>query len=579
MYNVKDNAEAKLQVGLSSLATTVVVEIGTGMLFPEAPFIAVLNKRDSDWNITKSEKVEITAKDWDQFIITRGFEDTTPTDFNAWDYLSLFVMARHIQDLNSEIETNASNIWALNTRMTAAEEAIDDLQKAWAIDHLETTLMIWEKYTANDKLFAQFTPKASNCDVAIPIGNVASNTQLHIQRASSCKAWNTLKLKLRKVWEPTTKVVVDIQKAVIATNGTEYYWYWDWTTIASAEVPYSTFTTEWQVVEFTFDQEFWGWDESEVLAVVVHQNDDIVNASNYYELAADSTQYSEAFRVVFVNGETRTFNKMMPYCEWEGLAPVMLCRCDSARYTVPYDLPILLNASWSITNGVIWRYIPTRNGQNIKLTGHVVCSVSSSYSNRYGYFNLYDGSNWANLMNKQWSINEDIAWNGNKSSAWANLLIQIWTTYSGRQWSYSNLNIYTTNGSITKTQEWTLVAVNEVKTPGNNVPAVLVWKVWDGFFNWGKYWEPDKYNVSFSVGGWNTNSNGWFEVPCDGMVKVRINNNATDHYNYIDMNWQRIMQQGYGWLVNMIKVKKWDYFYWYADYSNWYSYADFYPDN
>lgn len=29
MYNVKDNAEAKLQVGLSSLATTVVVEIGS----------------------------------------------------------------------------------------------------------------------------------------------------------------------------------------------------------------------------------------------------------------------------------------------------------------------------------------------------------------------------------------------------------------------------------------------------------------------------------------------------------------------------------------------------------------------
>ena len=150
MYNVKDNAESKLQVWLSSLATTLVVEMGTWMNFPEPPFIAVLNKRDSDWNITKSEKVEVTAKDWDQFIVTRGFEDTTPADFNAWDHLSLFVMARHIQDLNTDIETNAANIWSLGERMTSAEEAIEELQQAWAIDHLEENEIIGELYTMND---------------------------------------------------------------------------------------------------------------------------------------------------------------------------------------------------------------------------------------------------------------------------------------------------------------------------------------------------------------------------------------------------------------------------------------------
>ena len=88
MYNVKDNAEAKLQVWLSSLATTLVVELGNGMLFPDAPFLAVLNKRDNDWKITKSEKVEVTAKDWDQFTVNRGYEWTTPLDFNAWDFFS-----------------------------------------------------------------------------------------------------------------------------------------------------------------------------------------------------------------------------------------------------------------------------------------------------------------------------------------------------------------------------------------------------------------------------------------------------------------------------------------------------------
>ena len=109
MYNVKDNAEAKLQVWLSSLATTLVVELGNWMLFPEAPFIAVLNKRDSDWKITKSEKVEVIDKDGDQFTVNRGFESTTPQDFNAWDFFSLFVLAKHIQELQEWVEISAND--------------------------------------------------------------------------------------------------------------------------------------------------------------------------------------------------------------------------------------------------------------------------------------------------------------------------------------------------------------------------------------------------------------------------------------------------------------------------------------
>ena len=575
MYNVKDNAEAKLQVGLSSLATTIVVEIWSWMNFPEAPFIAVLNKRDDDWNITKSEKVEVTAKDWDQFTVTRWFEDTTPSDFNAWDYLSLFVIARHIQDLQSWIETNAWHIVTLWERMTSAEDAIEDLQRAWAIDHLETNLIVGERYTANDTLFAQFTPKATDCNVAIPVGNVDANKQIHIQRASSTVAWNTVKMKIRRVWEPTTKVYVEIQKATVVNDTNESYWYWNWEVLATAFLPYSTFTDSRQEVTFTFDNEFWGWETSEILSVVVHQDDNIVNASNYYEIAADSTQFSEWFRAVFVNWESRIYNKMMPYCEWTGLAFAMLSRCDSSRYTVPYDLPILENASWSCTNGSIWRYISCKNWQYIKLKGHVSCSVSTSYSNRYGYFNLYDWGSWALILNKQWSINEDIEINQNKSSSHANLLIQIWTTYNWRQWSYSNLYIYTTNWSINKTQNWTLVKVVWVANVWEVVPAILTWKVWNEFFVGWKYCEDDNYTLSFSTNGW-TNNNCWFVAHADGLVKLRIATSDTAHNNYINYNDIRILEQWWG-RYELFHVKKWDTIFWYADYSWWNAYADFYP--
>ena len=138
MYNVKDNAESSLQVWLSSLATTLVVEMWTGMIFPAPPFVAVLNRRDSDWKITKSEKVEVTAKDWDQFTINRGFDWDTPQDFNAWDYFSLFVLAKHIQELQERSEYSAKDTAIAN------EYSNESTYTVWSI-----VMYKWDRYRCN----------------------------------------------------------------------------------------------------------------------------------------------------------------------------------------------------------------------------------------------------------------------------------------------------------------------------------------------------------------------------------------------------------------------------------------------
>lgn len=39
-----------------------------------------------------------------------------------------------------------------------------------------------------------------------------------------------------------------------------------------------------------------------------------MNAQNFYRLYCDSTQYSEAFSAVAVNGDSRVRSKLMPYC-------------------------------------------------------------------------------------------------------------------------------------------------------------------------------------------------------------------------------------------------------------------------
>ena len=200
MYNVKDNAEAKLQVWLSSLATTLVVELGNWMLFPEAPFIAVLNKRDSDWKITKSEKVEVTAKDGDQFTVNRGYEWTTPLDFNAWDFFSLFVLAKHIQELQEWVEISA------NDTAIANEYSSSSTYSVWAI-----VMYKWDRYRCTTAVSTaeNFNPnKWTKVSVQSNISTIESNVSwLQTNMNNILTNWIPTQVLTKKyiIWESFTK--------------------------------------------------------------------------------------------------------------------------------------------------------------------------------------------------------------------------------------------------------------------------------------------------------------------------------------------------------------------------------------
>lgn len=131
MYKVKDNAESQLQFGISSVATTLVVKEGQGAKFPEVPFLVVLNKRNSDWEITKSEKVEVSSVNGDQFTISRGYEWTTPSDFSADDFVSLFVLARHIEELQTEVAKKAdqTDVQSVAQRADSLEEKLSTAEE------------------------------------------------------------------------------------------------------------------------------------------------------------------------------------------------------------------------------------------------------------------------------------------------------------------------------------------------------------------------------------------------------------------------------------------------------------------
>lgn len=245
--------------------------------------------------------------------------------------------ALKLATISSWTVTDARNmipkVWELNTQIESIFDSLEDLderveklEEAGAIDHLEESGLVGELYTLEDKLFKQYTPALADSTLDCNVSDVADNTQIHIQRIASGVASNQLKLKVKMVGESTQNLKVEVRKwvQVTVTEWVEAYWYWN-QVVASGSIPYSEISTDYAEKTITLDNEFW-WTKGELLDVVVYM--DTVNATNYYCVACDSTQYSEWFSYVSVNGSTRTRSKLMPYCISDGFAQSLLCKVD-----------------------------------------------------------------------------------------------------------------------------------------------------------------------------------------------------------------------------------------------------------
>ena len=438
MYKVKDNAEAQLQFGISSVATTFVVKEGQGAKFPEVPFLVVLNKRNSDWEITKSEKVEVSWVNGDQFTISRGYEWTTPSDFSADDFVSLFVLARHIEELQTEVakkadqtdvQSVAQKTSTLEEKLSTAEGQITQLVESGTPSYLGITGIVWEKYTMEDTLFLQKTPTFIDSAIAINVGDIDKNKEIHIQRIGSWTASNQLKLKMKKFWAPTTSVIVDVRKGIkVDVSDMEAYRYGG-EVIATTTIAYTEFTTDWKEFTLTLNNQF-GRTKGELLDIVVYQQWGIVNSTNYYQIACDSTQYSEAFSAVAVNGNSRVRNKLMPYCVSEGFVEECLSKKSDEVMNIEWSVPII--NEWA-KSGDIARYetkvFHTLTGYK-KLHISFLWNVSSSEwwfavrVNGKNYFNWYSSIDNDLVCNPE-DVIQFVAYNSGSSTTFSYQYLRI----------------------------------------------------------------------------------------------------------------------------------------------------------
>ena len=339
-------------------------------------------------------------------------------------------MIKKVWELNTAIES-------LTSYVTDIDDRVKELEAAWAIDHLEEQALVWELYTTSNTLFRQQTPTLANSTVEdCHVWDTAANTEIHIQRIASWVEWNTLKLKSKMVGSPTTNMKVEVREwvQVTVTANSEAYWYWDESKVlATWTLAYTNFSTSWAEVTFTLDNAI-SVDEWTLLDIVVYQESwwtKVVNASNYYILACDSTQWSEAFSFVSVNGSTRTRSKLMPYCISSCFAQSLLCKpWSSIKLRENCALNKTSNSGSSSFTDDIYTITTTWSYNfscNLSHSSQNASSCTFNLKNKWSDTNLYSLSYmWSKQVNTDLSLT---SWN----TLQIDFRVPSWTS-----WGYSN---------------------------------------------------------------------------------------------------------------------------------------------
>lgn len=726
MYKVKDNAEAQLQFGISSVATTIVVKEGQGARFPEVPFLAVLNKRNSDWEITKSEKVEVSAVSGDQFTISRGYEWTTPSDFSADDFVSLFVLAKHIEELQTEVakkadqtdvQSVAQRTDSLEEKITTAEGKIEKLEEAGESDHLSAKIVLWESLTGdtyqtktwpwiqakivrvkdwntynrfwqNDSAYnvnkisfydehnaviprdqyqsphvaientggsttnlytnqnftfktiktitkmeilfknpgsgqicsyeptievttnnntwttiawesakpiasesftsprtgvkqsvnlrqwesvayteeekKKLTPVVQNIPLfkqklapfsahllPLALGDVDARKELHIQAISSWIASNKFKLSLAKVGAPTTSIIIEVKKGEKVEiprwsaqywekNGTEVesYWYGDGAVLASATIPYTQLTTDFQELEVTLNQTL-NLEQGELYSIILKQTDGIVNTSNYYTIACDKDQYSEAFSAVAVNGTARSNTKLIPYCRSESLITECLARISEIKRWGSGRFLLISDANKRV---YVERYQTTILQS---FSGYSTYHIEYSPQNVGGEYGIIVRVNGEQRISSGYSaVNQTI---NVSSTDVVTIVAHNWWS-SNQNFGYTNLKVYVVNPLLTKQGE--SVLPREWVPLGKSMAVTIFGVHIDD--SWKLYWEKQIIPLNLTLNQYKISTQR--PAPSDGLLVVDIKSGMTSGITIGD---QRFYSTDNTEMVVPVLVRQW----------------------
>lgn len=539
-YQTTNNANSVLIAWISAISTTILIKDWDQNIFPsQFPFLLTLEHKDWNWNVILREIVKVISQNQNTYIVERWawmcvqddtasnrIQDNTPHAFESWDSVSLYRTAEQVKQIQDNMwkltkseaiadeysttkqylvwdvvmydweryEAIEETTWPFDStkrEKSQIQELIFDLDKkvkTLSTNSLSEKYIVWDKYTADDNLYVQTPATESDSTVEQNIGDVDWNKEIHIQQIWNWKWSDTLKLKIKKVWDPTTTLHCEIQKWVkFEVSETESARAWNWVAIASSSIAYSDITSSRQEITLTFDEEFWRT-EWELLDVVLYQDSKIVNATNYYQIACDSTKTSESNRCVCVDWETKVSNYNMPYCSSECFEDKLLSKtmnvlrsASNLSFTFPYEVKNTSNTTLNyFFDFYLWWYGSVTATVNFKKVDWEWTTTYNQNVSRTGSW-----GSWSTETNHTITVDPWETLTVSHVSQTTTPRYMNWTP-----WIFPKMNDY-----------WLLYFAwnNVVWEIGEYWPAWFFWKKWDDFI----LWVESTTRTTWSIAPWN----------------------------------------------------------------------------
>lgn len=230
------------------------------------------------------------------------------------------------------LDSVAERTTTLESKLQTQEQKVGKLEEAGTPDHLSLKEIIGEKYKASDLLTRAYLPLSANSDIPLNFWETAENKELHIQRISSGHTDNKIKIKLKKKWNPTSNVTIEVRKGVKVESGDTVYRYGG-EVLATATIQANQITTARKEFTATLDKSPL-LARGELYSVVVKCQGSVYHNADFYQIAC-SGEWSEAFCAIQVNDTSRVRTDYMPYCESSMFLDYCLAkRSDATKETV-----------------------------------------------------------------------------------------------------------------------------------------------------------------------------------------------------------------------------------------------------
>ena len=330
----------------------------------------------------------------------KGFDigeiKATPEWPSHENFLKLYeISSGEVVDHRKEIslpalDSVAERTTTLEEKVSQAEEKVGKLEEFGTPDHLWIKAIVAEAFKENDEAYEYHLPLVSEVASDCPIWKTNLTKGIHIPRFSNWVEFNSLELFLKKVWEPSQNLVVEIRKAKKVTNsGVEYVVGGELLTFGI--VPYAEITTTYQMKTVTLKKTV-TVTKDEFVIIVLKQQNETVNASNYFCIG---------------------MSKNPSFGYW------VVCVENSDNHNKTYA-NVVCSSQWWYTNAIFWLWGSFSGKKKMSLSG-----ASWSYGNKVKWV-------FGNVLipSDEVTIKVKIKCNNWKTSSWGNtswgVLLMLW---------------------------------------------------------------------------------------------------------------------------------------------------------